>query len=85
MVLSQQKGLVRLFLNIRGVQKRILILLQHPPDLIWHPKRLGNAKEIPFNMPVTPATAKATYKNGVLCVTIKKEKREKKKTAISLE
>ncbi len=43
------------------------------------------SKEIPFDMPVTPATAKATYKNGVLCVTIKKEKREKKKTAISLE
>jgi HSP20 family molecular chaperone IbpA len=36
-------------------------------------------------MPVTPATAKATYKNGVLCVTIKKDKGEKKKTAISLE
>ena len=43
------------------------------------------SKEIPFDMPVTPATAKATYKNGVLCVTIKKEKGEKKKTAISLE
>lgn len=43
------------------------------------------SKEVPFDMPVTPATAKATYKNGVLCVTIKKEKREKKKTAISLE
>jgi len=43
------------------------------------------SKEIPFDMPVTPATAKATYKNGVLCVAIKKEKGEKKKTAISLE
>ena len=43
------------------------------------------SKEIPFDMPVTPATAKATYKNGVLCVTIKKDKGEKKKTAISLE
>ena len=43
-------------------------------------------KEIPFDMTVTPATAKATYKNGVLCVTIKKKKVEKKeKTAISLE
>ena len=43
------------------------------------------SKEIPFDMTVTPATAKATYKNGVLCVTIKKEKREKEKTAISVE
>ena len=25
-------------------QKRILILLQHPPDLIGHPKTLGNAQ-----------------------------------------
>lgn len=42
-------------------------------------------KEIPFDMPVKPETAKATYKNGVLSVTIKKKEEGKKKTAISLE
>ncbi len=46
-------------------------------------------KEIPFDMPVKPETAKATYKNGVLSVTIKKKegakKEGEKKTAISLE
>lgn len=46
-------------------------------------------KEIPFDMPVKPETAKATYKNGVLSVTITKKaeggKGGAKKTAISLE
>ncbi|HID19417.1 MAG TPA: Hsp20/alpha crystallin family protein [Methanophagales archaeon] len=43
------------------------------------------SKEVPFDMPVKPETAKATYKNGVLCVTIKRKTEEKEKTAISLE
>jgi HSP20 family protein len=43
------------------------------------------SKEIPFDAPVKPETAKATYKNGVLCVTIKRKNEEKEKTAITLE
>jgi HSP20 family protein len=43
------------------------------------------SKEILFDMPVKPETAKATYKNGVLCVTIKRKNEQKEKTAISLE
>jgi len=42
-------------------------------------------KEIPFDMPVKPETAKATYKNGVLSVKIIKKEGDKKKTTISLE
>lgn len=44
-------------------------------------------KEITFNAPVEPETAKATYKNGVLSVRLKKKTREveKEKTAIPLE
>jgi HSP20 family protein len=44
-------------------------------------------KEASFDQPIMPESAKATYKNGVLCVTIKKKKvgEEKKKTLISLE
>jgi len=42
-------------------------------------------KEIPFDMPVKPETAKATYKNGVLSVRITKKEGEKKKTTISLD
>lgn len=44
-------------------------------------------KEVPFKTPVKPETAKATYKNGVLSVRIKKKVKEyaKEKTAIPLE
>ena len=42
-------------------------------------------KELSFDMPIMPETAKATYKNGVLSVTIKKKEEEKKKTPITLE
>jgi HSP20 family protein len=44
-------------------------------------------KEVLFKTPVKPETAKATYKNGVLSVQIKKKAREleKEKTAIQLE
>jgi len=42
-------------------------------------------KEIPFEMPVKPESAKATYKNGMLSVKIIKKEGEKKKTTISLE
>lgn len=42
-------------------------------------------KEIPFDTPVKPETAKATYKNGVLSVWLEKKEGEKKRTAISLD
>ncbi len=42
-------------------------------------------KVVTFDVPVKPETAKATYKNGVLSVTIKKRENEKKRTAIPLE
>ncbi len=42
-------------------------------------------KEVTFDEPVKPETSKATYKNGVLSVKIKKKEGEKKKTSIPLE
>jgi len=39
-------------------------------------------REIPFDMPVKPKTAKATYKNGVLSVRITKKEGKKKTTYI---
>ncbi len=42
-------------------------------------------KEVPFETPVKPETATATYKNGVLSVRIQKKENEKKRTAIPLD
>ena len=42
-------------------------------------------KEVLFETPVKPETAKATYKNGVLSVRLKKKENEKKRTTIPLE
>ena len=42
-------------------------------------------KEVLFETPIKPETAKATYKNGVLSVRLKKKENEKKRTTIPLE
>ncbi len=42
-------------------------------------------KEVTFDEPVDPKSAKATYNNGVLSVKLKKKEGEKKKTTIELE
>ncbi|HUV79569.1 MAG TPA: archaeal heat shock protein Hsp20 [Candidatus Bathyarchaeia archaeon] len=42
-------------------------------------------KEVLFETLIKPETAKATYKNGVLSVRLKKKENEKKRTAIPLE
>jgi HSP20 family protein len=83
----EQKDAYEVVVELPGVEKRD-IKLHTTEDSLDIKTENGRkfSKEILFDMPVTPATAKATYKNGVLCVTIKKEMVEKKeKTAISLE
>lgn len=72
--------------ELPGVDKTDLRL--HATDGTLEIKTEGGTKffkVVTFDVPVKPETAKATYKNGVLSVTIKKKETEKKRTAIPLE
>ncbi len=72
--------------ELPGVDKEDLRL--HATDGTLEIKTEGGTKffkVVTFETPVKPETAKATYKNGVLSVTIKKKENEKKRTAIPLE
>lgn len=42
-------------------------------------------KVVPFDVPIRPETAKATYKNGVLSVWLQKKENEKTRTAITVD
>lgn len=72
--------------ELPGVDKEDLRL--HATDDTLEIKTEGGTKffkVVTFETPVKPETANATYKNGVLSVTIKKKENEKKRTAIPLE
>ena len=72
--------------ELPGVEKKDLRL--HATDDTLEIKTEGGTKffrVVTFETPVKPETAKATYKNGVLSVRLKKKENEKKRTAIPLE
>jgi HSP20 family protein len=83
----EQKDSYEVVAELPGVEKKDIKLHATEDSLeIRTENEKRFFKEIPFDMPVKPETAKATYKNGVLSVRItKKEGEKKKKTAISLE
>jgi HSP20 family protein len=82
-----QKDAYEIVAELPGVEKEDLRL--HATDDTLEIKTEGGIKffkVIPFDVPVKPETAKATYKNGVLSVWLqKKETEEKKRTAITLD
>ena len=72
--------------ELPGVEKADLRL--HATDDTLEIKTEGGTKffnVVTFETPVKPETAKATYKNGVLSVRLKKRENEKTRTAIPLE
>jgi len=72
--------------ELPGVEKEDLRL--HATENSLEIKTEGGTKffrVLTFETPVKPETAKATYKNGVLSVRLKKKENEKKRTAIPLE
>ncbi|MBK5190353.1 MAG: Hsp20/alpha crystallin family protein [Methanosarcinales archaeon] len=72
--------------ELPGVEKEDLRL--HATDDSLEIKTEGGTKffrVLTFETPVKPETAKATYKNGVLSVRLKKKENEKKRTTIPLE
>jgi HSP20 family protein len=80
------KDAYEVVVELPGVEKDGLRL--HATDDSLEIKTEGGIKffkEVLFEMPVKPETAKATYKNGVLSVWLKKKENEKKRTAIPLE
>lgn len=81
-----QKEVYEVVVELPGVEKSD-IKLHATEDSLDIKTENGRrfSKEVIFDLPVTPATAKATYKNGVLCVTIEKAKGKKNRTAISLD
>ncbi|MHC1599530.1 MAG: archaeal heat shock protein Hsp20 [Candidatus Methanospirareceae archaeon] len=84
-VIDQKDG-YEVVVELPGVEKDDLRL--HATDDSLEIKTEGGIKffkEVLFEMPVKPETAKATYKNGVLSVWLKKKENEKKRTAIPLE
>jgi HSP20 family protein len=80
------KDAYEVVVELPGVEKDDLRL--HATDDSLEIKTEGGTKffkVVTFETPVKSETAKATYKNGVLSVTIKKRENEKKRTAIPLE
>jgi len=82
----EQKNSYEVVAELPGVEKKDIKLHATEDSLeIRTENEKKFSKEIPFDMPVKPETAKATYKNGVLSVKIIKKEGEKKKTTISLD
>ena len=82
----EQKDYYEVVAELPGVEKKDIKLHATEDTLeIRTENEKRYYKEIPFDMPVKPETAKATYKNGVLSVRITKKEGEKKKTTISLD
>ncbi|MCD6456575.1 MAG: Hsp20/alpha crystallin family protein [Methanophagales archaeon] len=82
----EQKNSYEVVAELPGVEKKDIKLHATEDSLeIRTENEKKYSKEIPFDMPVRPETAKATYKNGVLSVRITKKGGEKKKTTISLD
>ncbi|MHC1610150.1 MAG: archaeal heat shock protein Hsp20 [Candidatus Methanospirareceae archaeon] len=72
--------------ELPGVEKEDIRL--HATDDTLEVKTEGETKffkVVTFETPIKPETAKATYKNGVLSVRLKKREAGKKKTSIPLE
>ena len=81
-----QKDAYEVVAELPGVEKKDLRLHATDDSLeIKTENGIKFFKMVQFDMPVKPETAKATYKNGVLSVWLKKKENEKKRTAIQLE
>lgn len=81
-----QKDAYEVIAELPGVEKADLRL--HATDNSLEIKTEGEIKffkVVTFETPVKPETAKATYKNGVLSVRLKKREDEKTRTVIPLE
>jgi len=81
-----QKDAYEVVAELPGVEKKDLRL--HATDDSLEIKTEGGTKffkAVTFETPVKPETAKATYKNGVLSVRLKKKENDKKRTTIPLE
>ncbi|MCW3129003.1 MAG: Hsp20/alpha crystallin family protein [Methanophagales archaeon] len=82
----EQKDYYEVVAELPGVEKRDIKLHATEDSLeIRTENEKRYYKEVHFDMPVKPETAKATYKNGVLSVRIAKKEGEKKKTTIPLK
>lgn len=83
----EQKDGYEVVAEMPGVEKEDLKL--HAAEKSLEIKAMGEKKyykEVPFDVAIIPESAKATYKNGVLSVKVKKKEEEKKKkTPISLD
>ena len=82
----EQKDYYEVVAELPGVEKKHIKLhaTEDSLEIITENDRRF-FKQISFDMPIKPESAKATYRNGVLSVKITKEGSDKKKTTITLD
>ncbi len=82
----EQKDCYEVVAELPGVEKKDVKLHATENSLeIKTENEIRFYKEILFDTPVQPKTAKATYKNGVLSVKLKKKEVDTEKTSIALD